>query len=78
MGNAVATIPPASEGAGPHCSIAQTDKGWVLVIRDEQVSVMQMFDSLSSARRATERMHTFFVDMRDQGVPSPNQPSQSA
>jgi hypothetical protein len=73
MGNAVATIPPASDESGPRCSIAQTERGWVLVIRDEQCSVMQAFDSLSSARHATERMHTFFVDMRDQGVPPPSQ-----
>lgn len=73
MGNHVATIPPASDGTGPRCSIAQTERGWVLVIRDEQCSVMQTFESLSSARHATERMHTFFVDMREQGVPPLNQ-----
>jgi hypothetical protein len=75
MGNAVATIPPASEGSGPRCSIAHTDRGWLLVIRDEDCSVMQVFSSLNSARHATERMHAFFVDMRDQGIPQLNQPA---
>lgn len=73
MGNAVATIPPASEGPGPRCSIAHTENGWLLVIRDEQCSVMQVFGSLNSARHATDRMHTFFEDMRDLGTPSENQ-----
>jgi hypothetical protein len=68
MGNAVATLPPSSEGSGPRCSIAQTELGWLLVIRDEDCSVMQVFDSLNSARHATDRMHAFFVDMRDQSV----------
>lgn len=75
MGNAVATIPPASEGQGPRCSIAHTEKGWLLVIRDEECSVMQVFSSLDSARHATDRMHAFFEDMRNQAAPSENQPA---
>jgi hypothetical protein len=73
MGNAVATLPPASEGPGPRCSIARTEEGWLLVIRDEECSVMQVFSSLNSARHATDRMHAFFEDMRDQGAPTPIQ-----
>ena len=71
MGKAVATLPP-TDGPGPHCSIAHTEQGWLLVIRDEECSVMQVFGSLTSAQLATERMHAFFEDMRDQGA-APNQ-----
>ena len=44
----------------PRHSIAQTEKGWVLVIQDEHCSVMQVFSTASSARRAVDRMHEFF------------------
>jgi hypothetical protein len=74
MGNAVATLPPASEGEGPRCSIAHTEKGWLLVIRDGECSVMQVFSTLNSARTATERMHAFFEDMREQGTTPPQAP----
>jgi len=75
MGNAVATLPPASEGPGPRCSIAHTEKGWLLVIRDEQCSVMQVFSTLNSAQTATDRMYAFFEDMRDQGPTPPQAPA---
>ena len=74
MGNAVATLPPASEGPGPRCSIAHTEQGWLLVIRDEECSVMQVFSTLNSARTATDRMYAIFEDMRDQG-PTPQAPA---
>ena len=67
MGNAVATLPP-TDGPGPQCSIAHTENGWLLVIRDEECSVMQVFSSLTSAQHATDRMHVFFEDMRDNGA----------
>jgi len=44
----------------PRHSIAQTEQGWVLVIQDEQCSVMQVFSSAASARRAVDRMLEFF------------------
>lgn len=44
----------------PRHTIAQTVKGWVLVIQDEHCSVMQVFSTASSARRAVDRMHEFF------------------
>ena len=75
MGNAVATLPPESEGPGPRCSIAHTEKGWLLVIRDEECSVMQVFSSLNSARTATDRMHAFFEDVREQGTTPPQAPA---
>jgi hypothetical protein len=75
MGNAVATLPPSSEGPGPRCSIAHTEKGWLLVIRDEQCSVMQVFSTLNSAQTATDRMYAFFEDMRDQGTTPPQAPA---
>ena len=72
MGKAVATLPP-TDGPGPHCSIAHTENGWLLVIRDEECSVMQVFSSLTSAQHATDRMHAFFEDMRDRGTaPNPS------
>ena len=75
MGNAVATLPPASEGPGPRCSIAHTEKGWLLVIRDEECSVMQVFSTLSSAQTATDRMHAFFEDVREKPSTPPPAPS---
>jgi hypothetical protein len=50
----------------PRHSIAQTEQGWVLVIQDEDCSVMQVFSSASSARRAVDRMLEFFQVMRAQ------------
>ena len=50
----------------PRYSIAQTDQGWVLVIQDEHCSVMQVFSTASSARRAVDRMHEFFRTMSAQ------------
>jgi hypothetical protein len=50
----------------PRYSIAQTEQGWVLVIQDEQCSVMQVFSSASSARRAVDRMLEFFQIMSAQ------------
>jgi len=47
----------------PNCSIAQTEKGWLLVIQNEQCSVMQLFRSASSARLAVDRMMEFFEMM---------------
>ena len=50
----------------PRYSIAQTEQGWVLVIQDEHCSVMQVFSSASSARRAVDRMLEFFQVMSAQ------------
>ncbi len=50
----------------PRLSIAQTEQGWVLVIQDEHCSVMQVFSSASSARRAVDRMLEFFQVMSAQ------------
>lgn len=69
MGKATATIPPENDGLGPRCSIAHTENGWLLVIRDEECSVMQVFSSLHAARHATDRMHELFEDMRDNAAP---------
>ncbi|HVQ16862.1 MAG TPA: hypothetical protein VMS40_24835 [Vicinamibacterales bacterium] len=50
----------------PRHSIAQTEQGWVLVIQDEHCSVMQVFSTAASARRAVDRMHEFFHSMSAQ------------
>jgi hypothetical protein len=50
----------------PHYSIAQTDQGWVLVIQNEHCSVMQVFTTAASARRAVDRMLEFFDTMSAQ------------
>jgi hypothetical protein len=50
----------------PHYNIAQTDQGWVLIIQNETCSVMQVFDTASSARRAVDRMLEFFDTMSAQ------------
>ena len=50
----------------PGYSIAQTEQGWVLVIQDEHCSVMQVFSSAASARRAVDRMLEFFHTMSAQ------------
>jgi hypothetical protein len=55
-----------SSVSSPRHSIAQTEQGWVLVIQDEHCSVMQVFSTASSARRAVDRMHEFFRTMSAQ------------
>jgi hypothetical protein len=50
----------------PRHSIAQTEQGWVLVIQDEHCSVMQVFSTAASARRAVDRMLEFFHTMSAQ------------
>ena len=67
MGLATATgmVAPSSVSP-PRYSIAQTEQGWVLVIQDEHCSVMQVFSSASSARRAVDRMLEFFQVMSAQ------------
>jgi hypothetical protein len=44
----------------PRHSIAHTERGWVLVIQDDHCSVVQVFDTAASARRAVDRMLEFF------------------
>jgi hypothetical protein len=55
-----------SSSGSPRCNIAQTGKGWQLVIQDEQCSVMQVFSSASAAHGAVERMLEFFHSMSAQ------------
>jgi hypothetical protein len=50
----------------PHYNIARTDQGWVLVIQNEHCSVMQVFTTADSARRAVDRMLEFFDTMSAQ------------
>ena len=50
----------------PLYNIAQTDRGWVVVIQNEHFSVMQVFSTASSARRAVDRMLEFFHTMSEQ------------
>jgi len=50
----------------PRHSIAQTEQGWVLVIQDDHCSVMQVFSTAASARRAVDRMLEFFHTMSAQ------------
>jgi len=50
----------------PRHSIAQTEQGWVLVIQDDHCSVMQVFSTAASARRAVDRMLEFFHAMSAQ------------
>ena len=52
--------------ASPRCTIAQTERGWVLMIQDDRCSVMQVFRTASSARRALDRMLEFFHSMSAQ------------
>jgi hypothetical protein len=57
----------APSSASPrHYNIAQTDQGWVLVIENEHCSVMQVFTTAASARRAVDRMLEFFDTMSAQ------------
>jgi hypothetical protein len=55
-----------SVASPPRHSIAQTERGWVLVIQDEHCSVMQVFSTAASARRAVDRMLEFFHSMSAQ------------
>lgn len=48
----------------PSYNISETEKGWLLVIQNEHFSVMQVFRSASTARRAVDRMMVFFETMR--------------
>ena len=59
----------ASAGS-PRYNIAQTEKGWQLVIQNEHCSVMQVFSTASAARQAVDRMLEFFDQMsaRQPGV----------
>jgi hypothetical protein len=67
MGNAVATMPPQEPGPRPQCSIAPTERGWLLVIQDGDCSVMQVFRTSAAARCAVDRMYSFFDTMKSQG-----------
>lgn len=53
-------------GNAPHYNIARTDAGWVLIIQNDHCSVMQVFSSAASARRAVDRMLEFFDTMSAQ------------
>ena len=64
MRTALATLPP--EDHRPHYSIAPTESGWLLLIQDEQCSVMQVFRTSAAARHAVDRMMTFFDTMKAQ------------
>jgi hypothetical protein len=55
-----------SSASTRHYNIAQTDQGWVLVIQNEHCSVMQVFTTAASARRAVDRMLEFFDTMSAQ------------
>jgi len=55
-----------SSTSPPLYNIAQTDRGWVVVIQNEHFSVMQVFSTASSARRAVDRMLEFFHTMSEQ------------
>jgi hypothetical protein len=65
MGQAVATLPP-EPGPRPNYSIAPTERGWLLVIQDDECSVMQVFRTSAAARCAVDRMMSFFDTMRAQ------------
>lgn len=56
----------SSSVSPPHYNIAQTDQGWVLVIQNEHCSVIQVFETAASARRAVDRMLEFFDTMSAQ------------
>jgi hypothetical protein len=49
-----------TSSGSPRYSIAETEKGWLLVIQNDHCSVMQVFSSASAARRAVDRMLEFF------------------
>lgn len=50
----------------PRCTIAQTEKGWLLTIQNEHFSVMQVFRTASTAHLAVDRMMEFFHTMSTQ------------
>jgi hypothetical protein len=56
----------SSSASPPRYHIAQSDEGWVLSIQNEHCSVMQVFSTASSARRAVDRMLEFFHVMSAQ------------
>jgi len=58
----------------PSYNISETEKGWLLQIQNEHFSVMQVFRSASSARRAVDRMMEFFETMRTK-APGASQPA---
>lgn len=70
MAKAVATMPPPEPGPRPQCSIAPTERGWLLVIQDGDCSVMQVFRTSAAARCAVDRMYSFFDTMRAQAPAS--------
>ncbi len=71
MRTALAALPmPEGRDGGPHFSIAPTESGWLLVIQDEQCSVMQVFRTSTAAHHAIERMMAFFETMRTQAPAS--------
>jgi flagellar motor protein MotB len=69
MGKAVAAFPPEPPPR-PHYSIAPTERGWLLVIQDDECSVMQVFRTSAAARCAVDRMMSFFDTMRAQSPAS--------
>jgi hypothetical protein len=58
-------VAPSSPDS-PRYRISQTEQGWVLTIQNEHCSVMQVFSTASSARRAVDRMLEFFHVMSAQ------------
>jgi hypothetical protein len=52
--------------SSPSYHISETDKGWLLEIRNDHCSVMQVFRSASAARLAVDRMLEFFETMSRQ------------
>jgi hypothetical protein len=69
MPKLVATLSP-DPGPRPQCTIAPTERGWLLLIQDGECSVMQVFRTSSAARCAVDRMMTFFDTMRTQAPAS--------
>ncbi len=55
-----------SPASPPVYNIAQTEQGWVVVIQNDHFSVMQVFSTAASARRAVDRMLEFFHTMSAQ------------
>jgi hypothetical protein len=69
LGIALATpkdMVASSSASPPRYQIVQSDEGWVLSIQNEHCSVMQVFSTASSARRAVDRMLEFFHAMSAQ------------
>ena len=50
----------------PRYTIAPTEKGWLLTIQNEHFSVMQVFRTAATARKAVDRMTEFFHTMSAQ------------